>query len=75
MQFFSRKFSLNMFTYSLKGKFSRCPTQLIHPKRASVKDNILSYAIDIYNNEQMNNLTLKVFSKQIYLLKNIKKEN
>ena len=30
-----------MFVNSLKGKFSMCPTELIHPKRASLKDNIL----------------------------------
>ena len=32
---------INMFINSLKGKFSMCPIELIHPKRASLKDNIL----------------------------------
>ena len=31
-----------MFMNSLKGKFGMCPTELIHPKRASFKDNIIS---------------------------------
>ena len=31
-----------MFINSWKGKFTMCPTELIHPKHASLKDNILS---------------------------------
>ena len=42
MQFLLRYFSLNMFINSWKGKFTMCPTELIHPKHASLKDNILS---------------------------------
>ena len=36
-----KKILLNMFINSLKGIFSMCPTELIHPKRASLKDYIL----------------------------------
>ena len=32
-----------MFINSWKGKFTMCPTELIHPKHASLKDNILHF--------------------------------
>ena len=46
MQFFLKKILLNMFINSLKGKFSMCPTELNHPKSASLKDNILSMYVE-----------------------------
>ena len=44
-----KKILFNMFVNSLKGKFSMCPTELIHPKRASLKDNILPVSYDDKN--------------------------
>ena len=38
-----------MFINTLIGKFSMCPTELIHPKRASLKDNILPVSYDDKN--------------------------
>ena len=41
------KILLNMSINSLKGKFNICPIELIHPKHASLKDNILFFKTEI----------------------------
>ena len=40
-----------MFMNSLKGKFGMCPTELIHPKHASLKDNIYSSTFELDNSK------------------------
>ena len=40
-----------VFINSLKGKFSMCPTELIHPKHASLRDNIYSSTFELNNSK------------------------